>query len=355
MKIELYINENTIKAIATINLTDNGDSDFSFYLNRTLTVEQIICNNNITNNFNTTETTLNFRPCSNLIEIHNNGKINSLIIQYAGKIDTYYNVVTKDIKSLNWYSVWFPQDTSIPIPYEELIIYGCSDYIILKSIYDPLQQSWKYDNNNFDSFNIIAYRKETLCMISNPLINVYSTSEQLKNIALIATQHYRDILDYFNGKLFCKTTIPVLDLAFLYPTQKDYGSFKRKDLIVTTGADCNTWEDWLNETTAEWAALLYALKSGNHMLFDSIIQPHLDCVANYPSIKTADGARPLGVHTKGTILFYDLYKYFGVQVMEELIRLYSIIETKTTASYLEKIKLILGNRVSTYISEKIYV
>ncbi len=116
MKIELYINENTIKAIATINLTDNGDSDFSFYLNRTLTVEQIICNNKITNNFNTTETTLNFRPCSNLIEIHNNGKINTLIIQYAGKIDTYYNMVTKDIKSLNWYSVWFLQDTSIPIP-----------------------------------------------------------------------------------------------------------------------------------------------------------------------------------------------------------------------------------------------
>jgi len=120
-----------------------------------------------------------------------------------------------------------------------------------------------------------------------------------------------------------------------------------------SGADCYSWEDWLNETTAEWAALLYALKSGNTALFDSIINPHLENVNKYPPIKTSDGTRALGVHTKGTVLFLEIYKLFGIQVMEDLIKLFAILEIKTTDYYLEKIKLSIGADVFFYISENL--
>lgn len=376
MIIELFVRDNSFRAIASTTFFDPLDVNFSFILNSKLCIDKLICNHKLVENYSISTVTPEFRPNSNRITFCSDSPIKSLFIHYTGIVDNWYNIITEDLISLNWYSVWFPQDTSLPVTNEKVLIYGCSNYVILKATYDSTLKVWVYDNTVYDPCNIIAYKKDRLLITTNSYITIYYSNEILKNITNMIADYYKDIIKYYNGKLFEKTTVPVLDLAFLYPTLKDYGSFKRKDLIVTTeseedeyntirmvahelahlwcfGADYNSWEDWLNETTAEWSALLYALTCGNNLLFDYILQPHIESVSTYPPIKTSDRTRPLGVHTKGTVLFFELYQKFGLQVMEQLIRIFANLETKSTSSYLTHIKIELGDDIYAYLVEGI--
>lgn len=58
-------------------------------------------------------------------------------------------------------------------------------------------------------------------------------------------------------------------------------------------------------------------------------------------------------NTKGTVLFFEVYQQFGVQVTEQLVRLFSTLKVKSTAYYLEDIKKNIGKEVSHYIEEKL--
>jgi len=212
MKIDLYLCNNTFKAVASINLENNSKTEFSFHLNRTLEIEEIICNQKRFHQFNICETNLSFRPSSNLITIYNDSAIKNIAIHYSGTVDTWYNTITTKIISLNWYSVWYPQDTSIPVTNEEVLIYGCSDYIILKSRYNSDTKVWLYDNQNYDPFNIMAYKKKSLYIVSNPHINIYYCNKILEDITSTAVYYYEDIVKYYNGVLFNKTSIPVINM-----------------------------------------------------------------------------------------------------------------------------------------------
>jgi hypothetical protein len=174
---------------------------------------------------------------------------------------------------------------------------------------------------------------------------------------------YKDILRFYNGKLFEQHELSILDIACVSPALTVGGAYRRKDLIFLTsidenelrfegllahetahewcvGADASPWEDWLNETTAEWASLLYALEHDNDDLFHLILDETLEAVSknNYPPIKTVDGSRSDGVHYKGTVLFYDIYKKYRKDVLTKMIRGFTDLEIKTTENYINQIE-----------------
>ncbi len=104
------------------------------------------------------------------------------------------------------------------------------------------------------------------------------------------------------------------------------------------GADTNSWEDWLNETTAEWAALLFALKSNNKKLFNQILMPKINCYPNLPSIRTTNGSRPAGVHDKGTVLFYKIYLETNFETMEKVLRCFTDLRIKNTHNFIKRLR-----------------
>ncbi|MDE5576980.1 MAG: hypothetical protein K2J11_06305, partial [Oscillospiraceae bacterium] len=104
------------------------------------------------------------------------------------------------------------------------------------------------------------------------------------------------------------------------------------------GAEVGSWEDWLNETTAEWSMLLYCLDRNKTEIFDAMIAEHMEKYHEFPPIKTEDGSRPEGVHTKGTVLFYELYKAFGAETIKLIIRIFVGLEAKTTEKLLAEMK-----------------
>lgn len=120
-----------------------------------------------------------------------------------------------------------------------------------------------------------------------------------------------------------------------------------------SGSKYNSWEDWLNETTAEWSALLYALHIDNAALFDFIINKNLSLYDSLPPIKTIDGSRPDGVHSKGTVLFYRIYLRYGAYVVRKLVQIFAALSEKTTSEFIHAVRKKVSLDVAAFIENGI--
>lgn len=291
-------------------------------------------------------------------------------ICYSGKINGWHNIITDNIIELNRYGVWFPCElSSAAKTFAE--ISGCDEYFLVKGVFDG--SLWCYSADEWD-MNLILYRKSVLKTVSGKYISIYYADNSLDGAAEFSRNVFEDVLDYYTNELFSKAYSKHTDMACLYPALTSGGAYKRDGLIVCispgtdekeavtinahelahewcSNADCGSWEDWLNETTAEWSMLLYCLDRGKTEIFNAIIAEHLAKASGFPSIKTADGSRPDGVHTKGTALFYKLYKAFGKEIVKSVIRIFVDLDVKTTERLLKEMRA-KGLKEATDLIEK---
>jgi hypothetical protein len=372
MKIELRFTEKSFSAIANLSFDNSAEKEFSFILNKDLCISAINCNNKNVIWENRGEITPIFRSPSQTINIWSNEAIQTVSIEYSGVAYGWHNVISDKIKALNWYSVWYPQELSINVKHDEITIYDSSDYFIVKGVYEESNRIWRYGDKGYDPYNIIAYKRNSLCIAESSNLNIYYVDEKIKDITDKVIPIYNDIYNYYNLELFETKEINCVDVACLYPEVINGGAYKRKDLIVCdtlgendleicsinahelahewcNGAICDSWEDWLNETTAEWSSLLYALDRNRNDLFDFILQRHLDSYTKYPTIKTFDGKRPEGVHTKGTVLFYEIYIKYGLDTVKKLVKIFTQIDKKTTIALQDAVRAEISSEVADFI------
>lgn len=276
-------------------------------------------------------------------------------ICYGGKISGWHNIITDNIIELNRYGVWFPCELSCGVNISAEIS-GCGEYFLVKGEFDG--SLWRYSADEWD-MNIILYRKSVLKTVSGKHISIYYADNSLDGAAEFSRNIFEDVLDYYTKELFNKNYVKHTEMACLYPALTSGGAYKRDGLIVCispgtdekeaigvnahelahewcSGADVGSWEDWLNETTAEWSMLLYCLDRNKTETFEAMTAEHLAKAPEFPPIKTADGSRPEGVHTKGTAVFYELYKAFGKETIKSVIRIFVDLDVKTTEKLLEK-------------------
>ena len=88
-------------------------------------------------------------------------------------------------------------------------------------------------------------------------------------------------------------------------------------------------------------------------LFHYILQPKIERSTTLPPIKTPDGARPDGVHDKGTVLFYKIYKDIGFDSMKKVIRCFTDLENKNTYEYLNALRKNGFSHVADVIKENL--
>jgi len=386
MKIELDFTNNAFTATATITPDKAiNEKTFSFILNKDLVISKIKCNSEKVDYKKTEEVKPEFRPLSQRISIKNNDYIRNIEIEYSGTVAfssenrvCWHNIITDNLKSLSWYSVWFPQETSITVNHDKVIIKNGRDYFVVKGIYDKSRNVWEYGGKVFDPFNIVMYRKETLKTISNSHMNIFFIDDKIYSQAKKAESIYKDIIDFYNGNLFSEKEIPALDIVCAFPAITSGGGYRRKDFmwctelgdndleiawlnahetahIWCTGADSETWEDWLNETTAEWACLLFAIHKDNKKLFDFILNPKLEKYNSLPPIKTSDNSRPEGVHDKGTVLFYKMYQKFGEESLRLVVRMFTDLEVKNTASLLDVLRSNGHSEIADFIDSGLLI
>jgi len=357
--------------------------EFSFILNDDLLISEIKCNEKTADYEASSPIRPEFRPLSKKISIRNEENIQCIEIKYSGTISfslenrsCWHNIITSDIKSLSWYSCWYPQELSIEIKHDKVIILNGQDYFLVKGRYDERGKAWEYGDRGYDPYNIVLYRKKALQTVSKPFMNIYFIDDSIEKQADKSVALYHEIIDFYNGNLFPQKDIPVLDVACASPAITVGGGYRRKDLMWCTslgdndqeiawlnahetahiwcsGADSGSWEDWLNETTAEWASLLFALNKNDDLLFDFILKPKLEKYKSLPAIRTSDGLRPEGVHDKGTVLFYEMYKLFGVETIAKTVRLFADLEHKNTFSLLQALYDINESDVADFIKNGI--
>lgn len=367
MTITLELFDNSFEAEAHIEFDDNK-KELSFILNNDLYISSIT-SPNCDISFSKTETFEPiFRPLSQKITVTSNSPMSEVYIKYSGSIHfdeankkNWHNEISKDFVSLNWYSVWFPDYLSVNISADKVIVKNGHKWFVVKAEYDKNNDVWIYGNQGYDGYNIAAYAKDKLQIVSSPHMDIFFIDKSIKDTAQKSVDTYNEIINFYNEILFDKRDISKLDVVCAYPYIQTGGAYRRKDLMWCTapdndefqrtylfahetahiwcsGADCGSWEDWLNETTADWSALLFALYKNNTALFNNILKPKIKQYSELPAIKTADGSRPDGVHEKGTVLFYQIYQKYGYDTMVEIVRCFSRLEQKKTQNFLDGLR-----------------
>lgn len=356
MNIALRFEGERLFAETEISL-DKSVSEVSFILNSGLEISGISCNEKPVPI--TVEAEYEPLFCAEVkkYSVKCGSDIGAVKIRYGGRINGWHNIITDNIIELNRYGVWFPCELSCGANISAEIS-GCGEYFLVKGEFDG--KLWHYGVDEWD-MNLILYRKSILQTVSGKHISIYYANNSLDGAAEFSRNVFEDVLDYYTKELFNKDYVKHTEMACLYPALTSGGAYKRDGLIVCispgtdekeavgvnahelahewcTGADVGSWEDWLNETAAEWSMLLYCLDRGKTDIFNAMTEEHLAKASELPPIKTEDGSRPEGVHTKGTALFYELYKAFGAETIKSAIRIFVGLDVKTTEKLLGEMK-----------------
>lgn len=368
MTIHLDLFSDSFRAEAHIECPCHTKKHLSFLLNRELEISSVTGNGAL--QFAAVEEkALPFRSPAKVVRITSGKPIRDVHIVYCGAVQfdrkkqkNWNNIITEDIASLSWYSVWYPQNLSVHVLKNRVFVHNAHEWVVLKANYDEGGDTWEYGGHGFDPYNIIAYRKSKLHLLSNQSLNLYTVEDKALQTAQNATAIYANILEYYNGGLFRRKKITPLDIACISPAIQGFGGYRRKGLMWCTaldddpikmewllahetahiwcsGAKADSWEDWLNETTAEWSVLLYAIRAKKQALFDAVYAPKAAAFSSLPPIRTPDKSRPSGVHEKGCVLFYRAYQASDFETMERVVRCFSELGVKTTQAFLLHLKL----------------
>lgn len=333
--------------------------ELCFVLNRGLTVTEVLCDGAQAACETAGDCGPMFRaPCRSYC-IRRETPFQRVALAYEGQVGTWWHcVVSRELIALNWYAVWFPQELPFEVQEDRTEVEGCENYLLLKGSWDAHSGTWRYGGEGYDPFNLILYRRDSVQIVCGEHLRVYFLDEKQRASAEKSVEVFEDILDFYARELFRTEWSGVVEMACDAPVVRNGGAYKRQGLIVTnrpgdddgelicinahelghewcSGADVNSWEDWLNETGAEWAMLLYALSRGKQALYEQQMAWHREMAKKAPPMRPEDGSRPgEGVHNVGTVLMAEVYEAFGAETVAETLRCMVALKEKTTVNLL---------------------
>jgi hypothetical protein len=116
------------------------------------------------------------------------------------------------------------------------------------------------------------------------------------------------------------------------------------------------WEDWLNETFAEYASMLFIESIFGYKEYEN----HYKRLKKYDDdnylgvkLKTVDGTRPDHVHIKGAVMMHELRLKFGLDYARTLCKIFADLEVKNTKNFLLKLQIKGMEDVSSWIQDYI--
>jgi hypothetical protein len=294
---------------------------------------------------------------------------NSIKMIYNGEISGWHNTISDNYLALNFYSAWYPifEDYDMEIT-KKVTVKNISDFTVVKGI--KFEDNWQYESSDFDC-NILAVKDWNIISIKNvtPKLNIYFKNSKIEEVKYLANS-FGNIVTYFTELLDVESNINgTFDVVI---PNSDEGGYCRKELIVlgglssnridadaflahecahiwSTGADVNSWEDWLNETFAEVLALLFVKKEYGIEEYMNKIDEIREIAEKSPQIKSENGERPDGVHFKGTYLIHRLSEIFGEDKVIEIAKLFIKLQHKTTNNWLREVKLKVGEDIGNFI------
>ncbi len=280
-----------------------------------------------------------------------------LTFDYEGPLCGFFLFLQPDLYHFSFYNGWYPMGFDADEAYDVTLLHDDS-LTLVNGIYDAQAHCWRYQSSQqaFSDCNILLYNSNACTCIEIDGARLLFFDDRFKPLAPVFSGSYAAILRFY-AQLYGYGSSTQRTIVFLPQENHCPGAYIRGNLIVfgksyeipdrlvhilahelghayATGADTESWEDWLNETNAEWSALLYTLDH-NPALFDMLIK---EAQANYKRSSLAlhpEGKqRPNDVHATGTLIYYDIYQRHGRPAVETLLKVFVQLPTKTTEHFI---------------------
>lgn len=302
-------------------------------------------------------------------------------IAYDTTVNGWDNCISDDLIAISLYSHAFPE--KLPEYIQNSVCYfknGFEDYYIYDSYRDEASGliAKRSDKLFGEIANIIGiprsrvkfYRQNSISVIYRDDCNCESVFESV-SLGLEAFRYYNEL--FFQSEI-SKIDVVVLgngDLGGAYnrghlivmgeppasmPTKEmsemlAYKMFAHELGHIWFGrAEASTFEDWLNETGAEWSALLFMLHIGKTDVFNSWISMHYDIHrASGEAIRPSDGHHPNAVHSTGVVLFHMIYKRYGCETVMRILRILAGMEHQNTEALLRRVEDNCGKEIADFI------
>ncbi|QOR36043.1 hypothetical protein IMX26_04305 [Clostridium sp. 'deep sea'] len=353
----------------------------SFIIHKNITIKKLLVNN-IAVTWQYSNSTISYMPEGKTLTLNINPNLinkslNTVEFDFEGHISlTEYdlNRISNSFIELNLYSPWYPVIKDFNQSKTTITVKGLQDYFIIKG--NKKNDVWNIAINDFDSY-IIGYNNPIIKTVNTKFCTVNIVAAKNSNILMLSKNMIGEVLNYCNNTLKSSISDAILDIAVVPRTNG--GGYCRRNLIVSpednyqnnewkfdmfllhevshlwfTGANTNSWEDWLNESFAEYISLLYIEqkygKKYYNFKIDNYIEITKDCAAIKGSNRhSKEGAK---IRYKGTLLLHNLRKQFGIDVIKDVFNILIKLPTKTTDNLIKKLNY-YNNKVASFITSGI--
>jgi len=397
-KIDLKLDVKRQLLNANVDLTyyakkERVDS-LTFYLHRNLSIETLTCKNLVEYTFNTEEPcAFPFTPEAGTLTIYLSKPLQKsealqINLQYVGKIGVVtqweINRITKEWIELGMYTPWFPYQPAIEnFTYLVDVKIDPEYQIIGMGKTKKLGDYWQISQENHTNDIIIMAAKEIhtknnqrngLSVDISYTATSDSTAVDIMEQGLWILDNYRE---WFSDIEAYKASMVIAPrnigggyarrgfVVFNHFEDEDYyqnkiGYFRyiahEFAHIWWLNAPTNTWEDWLNESFAEYSALMAVREKFGNEPFKNLIQAKRQKSKNMPAIKGIDRMDENAstvLYDKGCILLHELEAEIGNNNFLQLLKRLVKNKVKSTEQFLKVLTDLSGIEVSNKFEKKL--
>ncbi|MFP4479037.1 MAG: M1 family aminopeptidase [Candidatus Izemoplasmatales bacterium] len=296
------------------------------------------------------------------IDFHYYGQIH-IVTQWG------VNRIDETFCELGLYTPWFPLLTTLPEATFDIDIEIPNEYTIINGYKISKEQKTYHIHQDtpHNDCSFLAFKNTKI--YGDDHIKIYYFIGQ-ENIAKSLFEAATKFFHYFVG-LFGQVEMDK-HLSFALPPREDGGGYSRKGLIVLNlkdddmqkyfpyigheiahlwwnKANVNSWEDWLNESFAEYSSLVANRNLYSIDEFSKKIKKYIDDTNDLPKIKGISRSDDLAhsvLYKKGPILLYQLESIIGETAFIALLKTMHSEKIINTKEFLDLLKKEHGKEMS---------
>jgi hypothetical protein len=359
-----------------------------FYLDRNMQIEHFEFNSNESFRFDTSASDNRYMPMAGKVFVtedvaHGQTEFNRINFTYRGRLSelpSYFaNTIDTEWTEIGKYYPWFPLSTSIPLFSYHITVEAESSYKAFGiGKIEKRQKEWIIKNSTPTNDIVVCLSRNVMhheTQIGNNRLSIFH--QNFSNILL--EKMSADVVDMFRtynqwfGKI--KSDIFIIEskrergggyarIGGLFLVGIDEKTYLSKNEgyhryfghelahLWWYGAPADTWEDWLNESFAEYSALMIVRKEFGESSFLSRLEKKKETSKNTPAVwglnrADSQNAYP-ALYDKGPLLLNALEQKLGKTSFISLLRTLSESGVSRTNEFLEVLERTEGKNTATW-------
>jgi hypothetical protein len=288
-------------------------------------------------------------------------------------------IFTDEWIEMGYYSAWYPVHEESKDFISEVKVYVAKDFNISGSGLVTRQDSYWLMNQPWETFDILLVASKDLKTkrIERGSICVetaYATFPETDIDSIV--EAFTDVLAFYNPRYGNQDG--EVYLKFIIDPTEGTGGYGRKNLIRLKAsnfsyyfklgiahelshtwwqkADPKTWEDWLNESFAEYSMLLYLRERISKELYNETLERYRQNSENMPAIwgieRTSENAYTT-LYEKGALLLIALEQKLGEDQMATFLRLLIDTSIDNTADYLKALEELSSKEMRVWFEDEL--